>query len=168
MNCNQSIETQYIGELPIDNLDSMPDYLLGERDVLDAATGNVIRSLVRVPTAKIFPQANMDNVVAIEPNNVAIFIPENQVRAVYVKNAGSSYIMEYADATHKPTLLAINKVADQILCQNSGIVNIPEGHQYIVGEQYYVGDDGEPTTTQTPYKLFIPISATKLAINIYG
>jgi hypothetical protein len=50
--------------------------------------------------------------------------------------------------------------------QNTGFVNIPEGHQYIVDATYYLGENGEPTTdsTITGQKLFIPVSNTKLAI----
>ena len=166
MECNKGTEIQYIGDLPVDTLESLPEYFLAERDVTDATTGNVVRSIVRIPSGKIFPQANMDNVVALEPNNVAITVPDNQVRAVRIVNSGSAYVMQYADTTHAPVALALGKLNDLVLTQNTGIVNIPNGHQYIVGQQYYVGANGEPTTTTSNYKLFIPISATKLAINL--
>ena len=170
MNCNQSVETQYIGELPVDTLISLPDYFLAERDVMEESTGNVKRSIVRVPTGKVFPHANTDNIFGVEINNVAIEVPENQVRAVYVKNTGSAYEMDYADADHAPVMLALGKTNDQIMmCQNCGVINIPERHNYIVGQQYYVGDDGEPVTDSTSgLKLFIPISDTQLAVNLYG
>lgn len=170
MRCNQSVETQYIGELPVDTLASLPDYFLAERDVLDEATGNVIRSIVRVPTAKLFPHANMDNVFALEMNNEAMIVPEKQVRAVYIRNAGNTYVMDYANATHRPFVLAIGRLNDELmLCQNSGVVNIPEGHDYNIGQQYYVGENGEPVTDSTSgYKLFTPINGTQLAINLYG
>ena len=167
---NKSVETQYIGELPVDNLAVLPEYFLAERDVLDESTGNTVRSLVRVPTGKLFPHANMDNVIALEMNNTAMVVPDNQVRAVYVRNAGSAYILDYADADHAPVLLALGNLNESLmLCQNTGIVNIPEGHSYIVGQQYYVGEEGEPVTDSTSgYKLFIPINATQLAVNLYG
>lgn len=170
MNCNQSVETQYIGELPVDTLASLPDYFLAERDVLDQNTGNVIRSIVRVPTGKIFPHANMDNVFALEMNNEAMIVPEDQVRAVYIRNAGNAYVMDYADSTHKPFVLAIGRLNDELmLCQNSGVVNIPNGHEYNIGVQYYVGENGEPVADPTSgYKLFIPLNNTQLAINLNG
>jgi len=74
--------------------------------------------------------------------------------------------MQYADTTHPPVALAIGKSVGLVLTQNSGMVNIPEGHQYIVSQQYYIGANGEPTTTASNYKLFIPVSSTKLAINM--
>ena len=170
MNCNQSVETQYIGELPVDTLVSLPDYFLAERDVLEESTGNVKRSIVRVPTGKVFPHANTDNIFGVEMNNTALEIPEKQVRGVYVRNAGSSYILDYADANHRPVRSAIGKANDEVMmCQNCGVINIPDGHNYIVDQQYYVGDDGEPVTDSTSgFKLFIPISNTQLAINLYG
>ena len=166
MECKNPTEVQYIGDIPVDTLEELPEYILAERDVVDQTTGNVVRSIVRVPTGKIFPQANMDNIVALAPNNTAITIPENQVRAIFIANEGSAYVMNYADTTHAPIALAVGKVNDLVLTQNTGVINIPEGHQLIVGQQYYVGANGEPTTTESDYKLFIPISATKLAINL--
>ena len=170
MNCNQSVETQYLGELPVDTLASLPDYFLAERDVKDKATGNIVRSIVRVPSGKIFPHANMDNVFALEMNNTAMTVPEKQVRAVYIRNAGNTYVMDYASAQHKPFVLAIGAINEELmLCQNSGIVNIPEGHNYNIGQQYYVGDNGEPVTNNASgYKLFIPLNSTQLAVNLYG
>lgn len=166
--CQGKPVTQYIGDLPIDNLDSIADFFLAERDVEDPQTGTVVRSFVRVPGAKLFPNANMDNIIALEPNNVALEVPEKQVRAVYVANEANSLIMKYADATHPATMLALGMLADMMLVQNAGFVNIPAGHSYIVGVQYYAGEDGEPVTDAsiTGQKLFIPVSATKLAINL--
>ena len=166
-NCAHKIKTQYIGDLPIDTLESLPDYFITERDVLDELTGNTVRSLIRTPAAKLFPTANMDNVYALEPNNDAIVIPENQVRACYVVDTGSAVVMRFTDNTHPAMFLAIGHVSDLILCQNSGVINIPEGHDYIVGAQYYAGPDGVPATNMTDaQKIFIPISRTKLLVNI--
>lgn len=110
----------------------------------------------------------MDNVIALEPNNLGINIPENQVRAVYIANESNSHIMRYADTTHPAVMLAIGKLADLVLVQNCGFVNIPETHNYIVGVQYYAGENGEPVTdsTITGQKLFIPVSSYRLAINL--
>lgn len=166
--CNQSVETQYIGELPVDTLASIPDFFLAERDVLDEPTGNVIRSIVRVPAGKLFPNANMDNITAIEANNPALTIPERQVRAVYIKNLGSSAILDYASTSHPPVYLALSKLTeDLVLCQNTGTINIPEGHDYILGTQYYLGEDGAPVTDATSgIKLFVPVSKTQLAVKM--
>lgn len=166
--CQGVPETQYIGDLPIDNLESVADYIIGERDVVDEASGNTIRSFVRIPGTKIYPNGVMDNIIALEPNNTSLEIPENQVRAVYVANESSAYIMRYADKTHPAVMLAVGKLADLILVQNTGFVNLPQMHGYIVGVQYYLGENGEPVTdsTITGQKLFIPVSSYRLAVNL--
>lgn len=166
--CFGGVKTQYIGDLPVDNLESVADYFLAERDVEDPATGNIVRSFVRVPGGKLFPNANMDNIVALEANNVALVVPENQVRGVYMSNEANSFIMRYADGNHPAVMLALGEMANLMLVQNSGFVNIPNGHQYVVGVQYYLGEDGEPVadSTVTGQKLFVPVSRTKLAINL--
>lgn len=167
MNCQKPIKTQYIRELPIDTLESLPDYIMAERDVEDPATGNTIGSIVRVPSAKLFPTVSLDNVFALETNNTAITVPDNQVRACYIQNNTSAFVMQYADASHAAMFLALGEQAGMMLCQNCGVVNIPEGHEYIVGAQYYTGANGEPTTDSTSgQELFIPVSATKLLVKM--
>lgn len=166
--CNKKPATQYIGDIPVDTLDSIVDYFLGERDIEDPNTGNVVRSFVRVPGGKLFPNANMDNVTALEANNDAITVPENQVRAVYIANIANTPTMLYSDATHQTAMLAVGELAGMILVQNCGFVNLPNGHEYTLGLQYYAGENGEPVTdeTITGQKLFVPVSRTKLSINL--
>lgn len=167
--CNNKVETVNIADVAIDNLASLPDYILAERDVADAATGVVKRTPVRVPSATLFPNVNNDNVIGLAVNNTAITVPENQVRAGYVENAVGANIMRYAGASNAAMFLMLGYHVDNVMrIQNTGFVNIPEGHSYVVGAQYYLGEDGEPVTdsTITGQKLFIPISGTKLAINM--
>lgn len=166
--CQGKPATQYIGDLPIDNLDSVADFFLAERDVEDPESGTIKRSFVRVPGGKLFPNANMDNIIALEPNNLGLTIPEDQVRAVYISNEGSVNVMKYADASHEAVMLAVGKLADLVLVQNTGFVNIPNGHEYVIGVTYYLGENGTPVTdpSVTGQKLFIPVSNTRLAVNI--
>lgn len=167
--CNQPVRTEYIGDVPLDTLASLPDFILAERDVEDVTTGNIARTFVRVPAQKLFPQGNYANVAAIQANNAALDIPEGQVRAGYVANEGSANVAKYADASHDPVFVMLGFSTDLLLVQSTGIVNILEGHNYIVGAQYYNSTDGsgEPTTDSTSgQKLFKPISGTQLALNI--
>ena len=169
MSCNNKVETVNIGDVAIDTLASLPDYFLAERDVTDDATGVVKRTPVRVPSATIFPNANNDNVIGLAVNNNTITVPENQVRAGYISNEPGALIMKYADASHKAVFLMLGLHTDNIMrVQNTGFVNIPEGHSYVVGAEYYVGENGEPVTdsTITGQKLFIPVSSTVLAVNM--
>ena len=168
MDCNKpKVKTVNIADVAIDNLATLPDFFLAERDVEDAATGNITRTPVRVRSSDIFPNANNDNVIALAINNEAITVPENQVRAGFVKNDIGANTMQYAGTSNAAVFLMLGKHADNLMrVQNTGFVNIPEGHQYIVGAVYYLGENGEPTTdaSTTGQKLFIPVSNTKLAI----
>lgn len=166
MECKKP-EVQYVGDLPIDNLESVADYFLAERDILDQATGNTVRSFVRVPGNKLFPTANMDNVAALVPNSDRIVIPEDQVRAVYIANDMSMPVMYYAENADHATMLAVGNMADMVLVQSTGFINIPNGHKYIVGVEYYAGKDGEPVTdSASGLHLFTPVSSTKLLVDI--
>lgn len=166
--CFNKVETQYINDLPIDTLDSIPDYFIVERDIQDPTTGNVKRTLSRVAGTTLFPNANMANITLLPANNTAITVPENQVCGVYIENQGSANVMQYASPTQPATMLAVGTLSDMIMVQNSGFVVIPNGHQYIVGQDYWVGENGTPVTNQTTgTHLFTAISSTKLAVNIY-
>lgn len=164
-NCKKPIETQYIGDVAIDTLDSVPDYILAERDVVDQNTSKTVRSMVRVPGEKLFGGGNFDNVTTIEPNNT-IEVSENQVLAGKIVNNGSYNTVELADASDDVDFLIIGKLGEQLLIQNTGFVYFPNGHQYIVGQTYYSGENGVPTTATGGEKLFKPISTTKLAIKL--
>lgn len=168
--CNRKIRTINIADVAIDTLPTMVDYFLAERDIMDESTGNTVRTPVRVPSGKIFPNVNNDNVIGIEINNSAITVPENQVRAGYVANEPGANIVRYADANHPAVFLMLGEYMNNVMrIQNTGFVNIPEGHQYIVSADYWLGENGEPVTdsTITGQHLFVPISSTKLAINFY-
>lgn len=168
MSCDNKVETVNIADVAIDTLASLPDYILAERDITDDATGNIKRTPVRVPSAALFPNANNDNVIGLAINNTAITVPENQVRAGYISNEPGALVMKYADANHAASFLMLGLHTDNVMrVQNAGFVIIPEGHQYIPGAQYYVGENGEPVTDSTisGQKLFKPMSSTVLAIN---
>lgn len=163
--CKSKIGVQRLRDYPIDNLESIPDYILAERDIEDESDGSIKTAIVRVPGLKLFPNANMDNITGLAANNAGIVIPENQVRACRIVNDGSQITMQYADTNNRAQFLAVGQVADTTLVQNTGFVILPNGHEYVPGVTYYVGDNGEPTADSTSgQKLFIPVSKTKLAI----
>lgn len=169
MNCNNKVKTVNIADVAIDNLASLPDYILAERDIADESTGNLVRTPVRVPAFKLFPNATQDNVIGLEINNNALVVPENQVRAGYIDNQPGANIMKLAGVGHAAMFLMLGGYIDNVMrVQNTGFVNIPGGHQYIVGVQYYLGENGEPVSdsTVTGQKLFIPVSGTVLAVNM--
>lgn len=167
--CNKKpVATQYLADVAIDTLDSLPEYLIAERDAEDPISGDTVRALVRVPAGKLFPNGNYDNLTTIVANNDALEIPEREVRAGYVQNNVSSVQVLPADAEHHADFLILGRLADMFMIQNTGFVNIPAGHDYVISQQYYLGESGEPVTdaTITGQKLFKPISRTQLAINL--
>lgn len=168
-NNDNKVKTVKVGEVAIDNLASLPDYILAVRSVEDEATGETKNAIVRVPSNTLFPNASQDNVVGEAINNLAITVPENQVRGGYIRNEVGMNTMQYAGADHAAVFLMLGTYADNLMrIQNTGFVNIPAGHNYIVDAQYYLGENGEPVTDSsiTGQKLFVPISNTKLAINM--
>lgn len=164
---NKAINTQYLGDVQVDTLDSLPDYILAERDVEDPISGDTVRSLVRVPAGKLFPNGNYDNVFTLVANNDELAIPLGEVRAGYVKNNVSTVQVLTADTENLPMFLVIGRLANMALCQATGTVNIPSGHDYVISAQYYLGENGEPTTDATSgIKLFVPVSRTQLLITL--
>lgn len=164
---NKMTKTEYLGDIPLDVLDSLPDALLAERDVEDPNSGDTIRTLTRVPAGRLFPSGTMDNVTTLAPNNDSLVIPENQVRAGRVVNLASTVQVQYADAENPAQFLMIGTLAGLVLIQTCGVVNIPATHSYVIGADYYVGSNGEPTTDPASgQKLFIPISKTQLLVTL--
>lgn len=169
-NKDKQIETQYIGSVPIDNLEDLPEYLLAERDVKDELSDDIVRSLVRIPTLRIAPNGNLDNVFAVVANNDSLEIPDGQVRAGTVVNLGSSYAVNYDDADNPALFIMTEKDGSRVLAQNCGVINILEGHDYALLQDYWASADstGEPVTdSASGIHLFTPISKTQLLVNIY-
>lgn len=169
MNCDKRPYTiTSINDLDIDDLASVPDYFLGVRTLENPETGSVISTPVRVPGARVMPTGNLANVVAMTTNNEALTIPENQVRAGYMDVQPGGNIMKLADATHPAMFLMVkNYTNGKMLIQSTGFLNIPGGHNYLVGTQYYLGENGEPVTDSsiTGEKLFMPLDNYILNVN---
>lgn len=167
--CNKKPYTiQHILDVDIDDLATIPDYFIGVRTVEDSSTGTVIATPVRIPGSRVMPTGNLANVTALETNNEALEIPENQVLAGYYDAQPGGNIMRLADTTHAAQFLMIgNYTNGKMLVQTTGFLNMPNGHQYIPLQQYYLGDNGQPVTdsTITGQKLFIALDDHTLNIN---
>lgn len=165
-NCNKDIEVYEAAELPVDGLESLPDYLLTIRSVYHTGTGEKIQAFTRTPTKRLFTGA-MANVVALESNNPALTLEEGQVKAGYVMNNGTMNSVQYASEHHLPKFLIVRIPTENIVnIQSTGLVILNEGHDYIVSAQYYLGENGMPTTNPTSnIKLFTPLSSTVLKID---
>lgn len=165
---NKPYTISHVSELDIDDLATTPDYFLGVRTIENPSTGVTLSSLVRVPGAKVMPTGNLANVVALTTNNEALTVPEGQVRAGYIDVQPGGNIMRLADASHPAQFLMLgNYTNGKMLVQTTGFLTIPTGHSYIVSQQYYLGENGEPVTdnTITGQKLFTPLDEHILNVN---
>lgn len=168
MECNKPYTITHIADLDIDDLATVPDYFLGIRAVESVADGNIIYTPVRVPGARVMPTGNLANVTALASNNTALEIPENQVLAGYYDAQPGGNMMKLADENHAAMFLMIgNYTNGKILIQTTGFLTMPNGHQYIPLQQYYLGENGQPVTDSsiTGQKLFIPLDEYTLNIN---
>lgn len=170
---DKDIAVQNIGDLPIDTIASMPQFILTERDVEDELSGDVVRTLTRTPTGRLFPNGSMDNVFAVAANNDSLDFSTWYVAPGYIKNFGTYYGVQYADEENPALFIMVGCIDEangkQVLAQNTGVINVPEGHDYVLLAQYYTNADGSgvPTTDDsTGQKLFIAISRTQLLINL--
>lgn len=170
--CNktcQNIEVQELVELPIDNLQSLPDYFLVERAVLDESTGKVKHTLVRLPANRILPNGNNANLFTLDGNNPSLNIQEGQPLPAYVQNSGARNIVYPADSAHPAQFFVVGTYGDLLLCQASGVILELGGTEYIVGATYYLASQaGQVTTdaTQTGQKLFTVVSPTQLIVKL--
>ena len=169
--CNKEkpIDVQYLGNVAIDSLEELPENLLAERITTDELSGDTIHTLVRVPTKRIVPNGNLDNLFTVVANNDTLEVPEGQVRAGTVKNLGSSYSVVFDDSEEKALFLILGVGNNKVTAQRVGVVNLLGGHDYVLLSQYYASADatGMPTTDDASgVKLFIPISKTQLLLNM--
>lgn len=170
MTCNkpcEQMEVQELCELPIDTLDSVPDYFLTERAVLDESTGTVKHTITRTPGNRILPNGNLANIFTLDGNNPTIEVTEGQPLPAYIQNEGTKNVVYLAGQGHPADFLIVGKIGDLLACQNTGIVNTLSGNTYIPGATYYLANTAGQVTTdpsQTGQKLFKVFSETKLGI----
>lgn len=166
--CEKPYTISYIGDIDIDDLASVPDYFIGTRAVEDIESGSTIYTPVRVPGARVMPTGNLANVTAIATNNPELIVPENQVRAGYIDLQPTGNIMRPATTSNAAQFLMVkNYAVNKMLIQSTGFLTFPKPHSYIVSQQYYLGEDGEPVTdsTVTGQKLFMPLDDYTIMIN---
>ena len=175
--CNhKDIKTQYIGDVQIDMLSELPEYLLAERDVEDELSGDTVRSLVRIPTNRLLEALGVSNTFEVlagnDGNGDPITIPEGQVRdgVLYVDSEGKlRATYGYSEVLPNAQFIMLGMDGDKVICQGSGIATVPGGHEYTVGAQYWHQDAGpssEGPVGHSPFSLFVPISETQILINM--
>ena len=168
-NCNNKPYTvEHILDVDVDDLSTVPDYFVAVRTIEDPSTGTIIATPVRVPGQKVMPTGNLQNVIALDTNNPTLDVPEGQVLAGYYDQQPGGSVMSLADASHPAEFLMLGKYGDgKMLVQATGFLNFPNGHHYISGQTYWLGENGQPVTDSsvTGQKLFRALNDKVLNIN---
>lgn len=162
-------EVQELAELPIYDLDNLPNFILSETDALDEATGRVLSSIVRLPINRIVPNGDLEGKFTLAANNDSLEVAEGQPLPAYVQQDGSVVRVLPADSGHKAKFLVLGKYGEgMVLCQADGVLNIVGGHGLIPGADYYLGKNGGFTTSpsETGQHLFYVLNDRKLLINL--
>lgn len=162
---NKPATTEYVLDLDVDDLATPPDFFMATRVIKDPSTGATTATPELVPGEKVMPTGNRSNVIALDTNNSALEVPEGQVLAGYYDYQPGGAIMSLADSTHPAQFLMLGKYTDgKMLVQVNGFLTFPNGHSYIAGQQYYLGDDGQPVTSGEQ-KLFYALTDKVLNVN---
>lgn len=161
--CNQ-IGIQDVSEIDINRIGQLPDYIFGVNSTLDEASGDMVDEPQLIPTERIAPHGA--NEFILEANNPALTVPAGQVLPAYLYNTGASVRIMPADAAHNAMFLVTKVEAGLATCQASGVVFIPEGHEYRpLTAQYYL-TNGEVSTHPGGQALFTPLDEYQLLINL--
>lgn len=156
-------------DMEIDQFESAPDYFFTIRVKKDK-DGHPYYQPMLTPGATVIPYQNMANRRSLPSNNAGLKVEPGQVVPAYMENNGSGFIIRAADANH-PAQFIVLSVDEEgaAICQNAGWVDMPVGHQYIVGANYYRSkNEGEVTTDpdETGQYLFTPVGRFTLALEI--
>lgn len=156
-------------DLPVDKFESAPDYFMTIRTKQDKS-GAVKYQAMLTPGASVVPMQNMANIRPLPTNNPALTVTAGQVLPAYIENNGTTNVIHAADENHPAQFLVLSVTNDgTAMCQNCGWVEMPVGHKYIIGSNYYrATNEGEVTTdpSQTGQYLFTPVGRFTLALEI--
>ena len=157
-------------ELPVLEYASQLDYFIGIANIVVPQTQEMQESIVIVPSEAVVPQGNSANEFRLEANNPSLSVPTGQVVPAYVQPGSIPNMVAPATSANNCDFLVLSVENGLATCQNTGIINFPNGHKYqVIGAQYYLSNAiGQVTTdaSQTGKKLFKVISRTQLMINM--
>lgn len=170
MNTCKEIGIVNSDELPVLEYASQVDYFIGVANVVSEHTDEMVETITLVPSETVVPQGNGANQFPLEANNTALSVPTGQVVPAYVQPGTIPNVVAPANSASNCDFLVLSVDNGLAMCQSTGIVNFPAGHEYkVIGAQYYLSSTaGQVTTdaTQTGRKLFKVLSRTQLMINM--
>ena len=170
MNTCKEIGIVNADELNVFEYASQVDYFLGVANVVSEHTDEMVETIVLVPSESVVPQGNSANQFPLEVNNASLSVPTGQVVPAYVQPGSIPNMVAPATSANNCDFLVLSVENGLATCQNTGIINFPNGHNYqVIGAQYYLSNTpGQVTTdaTQTGRKLFKVVSRTQLMVNM--
>ena len=159
-----------ISQVPVDEIESAPDYFMTIRTKEDKSDGSIVYQTMLTPGASVLPSQNMANVQLLPTNNPALKVEPGQVLPAYVENNSTQTVIMAADENHPAQFLVLEVLDNGMAkCQNCGWVRMPVGHRYNIGADYYRSNkEGEVTTdpSQTGQFLFSPAGRFTLDLQI--
>lgn len=138
----------------------------------DEMCGEEIYTPFALPIRLLKPSLESEANVYTVRKNGATFdydLSEHRVIAAYVDKIQPHTVTKASDGDSKAFFLVLGldrTEPDNYRVVSSGPYRFPDGHDYIIGATYYLGEDGEPTTTVTTQKLFDVIDQTRIDVKI--
>lgn len=175
-------------DYPVDNIDAenvpvwgknvLPDegYLLMAAKQIDQQCGRALPFLYHLPIHMVTPGGTFQtNTYSANGNGFAQEWEANQVRAGYTYNNTPNDIRLANAGETKAQYLILKKddtVSGNYIIQGTGFYTFTGGHNYIPGYAYYLGNNGQPTTSSSylggfRQHLFEVIDSSTILINIY-
>lgn len=173
MNTCNEIGITNAEDLNVVDYASQVDYFLGIGAMVNKHTDEMVQTAMLVPSEAVVPTGNNANQFTLEANNTTLSVPEGQVVPAYLQPGATINAVLMADSANHCDFLVIGveDIANGLaLCQSTGVLNFPAGHNYkVIGAQYYLSSTpGQVTTSasETGKKLFKVVSRTQLLINM--
>lgn len=174
---NSPIRAIPLDQIPVWGESKVPadSYLIMMTNVYVEQYGCKIPAAYRLPISRLTPGSTLQsNTYSLAGNGFNQEIPVNKVVPAYVYSTSPNDI-RVANSSDKTTLaqfLILTKDTDvtgNYIVQSSGSYTFTNGHEYIVGKDYYLGADGFPTTERpdtNAQKLFSVLDSTTIMIDI--
>ncbi len=148
-------------------------YFLAGAKIRDKQCGDYVYSPIAVPKQLLMVGGQNDpNRASINKNGSTIEIQERNVIPAYTStNTMHTIITANAVSNNAAQYLVLGEDSQdnrRFYIQSSGKYEFPEGHDYIVGEDYYLGENGDVTTQPGEFRqfLFTVPSSKEILINI--
>lgn len=165
-------------DVPVWGLNKLPDegYLLMAAKQRDQQCGRTLPFLYHLPIGMVTPGGTFQtNTYSAAGNGYTGEWAANQIRAGFTYNNTPNDIRlaDINETLAQYLILGKDETVDgNYIIQGSGFYTFTGGHSYVPGYAYYLGADGQPTTSSDYVSgrrqhLFEVIDSSTILINIY-